>query len=62
VYLVVLFPGVRYVYGDVYVNIVLFAKEKRVRVVRVQAVTSRDGSGYLFGCQFFGLLSSIVNK
>jgi hypothetical protein len=22
----------------------------------------RDGSGYLFGCQFFGLLSSIVNK
>jgi hypothetical protein len=35
VYLVVLFPGVRYVY----VNIVLFAKKKRVRVVRVQAVT-----------------------
>jgi hypothetical protein len=22
----------------------------------------RDGSGYLFGCQIFGLLSSIVNK
>jgi hypothetical protein len=23
---------------------------------------SRDGSGYLFGCQIFGLLSSIMNK
>jgi hypothetical protein len=23
---------------------------------------TRDGSGYLFGCQIFGLLSSIMNK
>jgi hypothetical protein len=27
-----------------------------------ECVLRRDGSGYLFGCQFFGLLSSIVNN
>jgi hypothetical protein len=27
-----------------------------------QALAARDGSGYLFGCHFFGLISSIVNN
>jgi hypothetical protein len=30
--------------------------------VSVEDLVIRDGSGYLFGCQIFGLLSSIMNK
>jgi hypothetical protein len=39
-----------------------FREEKQGHPQQGRDQVQRDGSGYLFGCQIFGLLSSIMNK